>query len=83
MVKRQSREDAYLKALQGAQVPVIVRLLNDIHLRGRIESFDQLSILIRYDLEDTVDQLVQKSAIAVIKPVGDHMELHMWKAGLS
>lgn len=54
----------YLTALKDQQIPVSIYLVNGIKLQGVIVDFDDLVIV----LNNTVDQLLYKSAISQIVP---------------
>ena len=58
-------QDAYLEKLQKDANLVHMYLVNGIKLHGKIESFDENTIL----LKDTSTQMVYKHAISTIIPV--------------
>jgi host factor-I protein len=59
-------QDQFLNTLRREHMPVSVFLVNGIKLVGKIESFDQFSILLKG--HDQAGQLVFKHAISTISP---------------
>lgn len=57
-------QDPFLNVLRKEHVQVAIYLMGGIKLVGRVESFDQHTIL----LKNTVVQMVSKHAIATIVP---------------
>lgn len=57
-------QDTFLKTICEEKIPVSIYLISGIKLQGRIESYNDFSIL----LTNGVTQLVYKQAIATILP---------------
>jgi host factor-I protein len=64
MAKMKSLQDPFLNALRRESVDVSIYLMNGIKLQGKIDSFDQFSILLR----SSVNQLIYKHAVSTIVP---------------
>lgn len=64
MAAGQTLQESFLDALCAEQVQVSVYLINGIKLQGRIESYDQMVVL----LKSTVNQMIYKHAISTIVP---------------
>lgn len=64
MYKISSLQDPFLNALRKEKVQVAVYLVNGIKLQGLVEAFDQLTIILR----SNVNQMVYKHAISTIVP---------------
>ncbi len=64
MAKMKSLQDPFLNALRRESVDVSIYLVNGIKLQGKIDSFDQFSILLR----SSVNQLIYKHAVSTIVP---------------
>lgn len=64
MAKMKSLQDPFLNALRREGVDVSIFLVNGIKLQGKIDSFDQFSVLLR----SSVNQLIYKHAISTIVP---------------
>lgn len=62
-----SLQDAFLDTLREDRVPVTIYLVNGIKLLGKIDSFDQFSVMLR----NSTSQVVYKRAISTIEPGRD------------
>lgn len=60
----QTLQESFLDALCAEQVQVSVYLINGIKLQGKIESYDEVVVL----LKSTVNQMIYKHAISTIVP---------------
>lgn len=64
MTSGQNLQESFLDALCAEQMQVSIYLVNGIKLQGKIESYDQVVIL----LKSTVSQMIYKHAISTIVP---------------
>lgn len=60
----QSLQGSFLELLCAEHAPVSVYLVNGIKLQGRIESYDDLVVI----LKSTTNQMIYKHAISTIVP---------------
>jgi host factor-I protein len=60
----QNLQEAFLQALCAEHAAVSIYLVNGIKLQGKIESYDQMVIV----LKSTVNQMIYKHAISTIVP---------------
>lgn len=67
MIEGQSLQDPFLTKLCKEKVPVSIFLVSGIKLQGKIEAFDQSTIL----LQNSVRQMVYKHAISTVVPGKD------------
>jgi host factor-I protein len=65
MSKAQNLQDVFLNALKKEQTPVSIFLVNGIKLQGKIDSYDQYSIMLK---SKESQQMVYKHAISTIVP---------------
>jgi len=64
MNKHSSLQDPFLNTLRKEKVSISIYLLNGIKLQGVVEAFDQVTIVLR----SNVNQLVYKHSISTIVP---------------
>lgn len=64
MSKGQTLQDPYLNMLRKEHVPVSIYLVNGIKLKGVIESFDKVVVM----LKDSVSLMIYKNAISTVVP---------------
>lgn len=62
-----SLQDPFLNALRKEKVSLFIFLVNGIKLKGTIEAFDQISIILR-NSNDHVNQMIYKHSISIISP---------------
>lgn len=65
--KRHNLQDAFLNTLRRQHIPCAVFLVNGIKLVGKIESFDQYTVLLRGN--DQAVQTLFKHAISTVSPM--------------
>jgi len=78
MSSGQILQESFLDALCAEQVQVAVYLINGIKLQGKIESYDQMVVL----LKSTVNQMIYKHAISTIVPA-HKIEMHQSQSEVS
>ncbi len=64
MVNEQNLQESFLAKLRDEKVPVAIFLVNGIKLQGRVESFDDMVIM----LDNSIKQMVYKHAISTVVP---------------
>ncbi|MSQ05224.1 MAG: RNA chaperone Hfq [Nitrosomonadaceae bacterium] len=65
--KKRCLQDLFLNALQEEGIPTLIYLINGIKLQGKIDSFDQETVL----LKNSVTQMVYKHSISTVVPTRD------------
>ncbi|MDA1674744.1 MULTISPECIES: RNA chaperone Hfq [Bacillus cereus group] len=66
MKKRTNIQDSFLNACRKSKTPVTIYTTNGVPMMGRVEAFDDFSILL-IDKENT-QKLIYKSALSTIVP---------------
>ncbi|MFW6269716.1 MAG: RNA chaperone Hfq [Bacillota bacterium] len=59
-------QDSILNMVRKREIPVVIYLMNGFQLKGKVEGFDNFTIILK---NNEKEQLIYKHAISTIEPV--------------